>query len=169
MKSKSLSHIITTFAAAILLMISAASCHHVDNKRLPLSAVNIVFWTEGDWVTWGVTGAAQSRRFIRQDRVPANFPYTVSTYTGFGGVLLCTTYAGEPVAYDLACPVECNSQIRVAVTEDMVAECPKCHSTYDIFSLYGHPLSGPAATDGFGLQLYRVGPGPSGEAYVVTR
>lgn len=152
---------------AVALAAATASCHHIDNKRLPASAVNIVFWTQADWVTWGVSGAAQYRYFVRQTGVPQGYPYTVSTYTGFGGVLLCTSYAGEPLAYDLACPVECNSSVRVAINADMVAECPKCHSTYDVFSLMGNALSGPAARDGYGLQVYRVAPGPKGEFMVV--
>ena len=32
------------------------------------------------------------------------------TYTGFGGILLVTDMSGSPLAYDLACPVECTPQ-----------------------------------------------------------
>lgn len=163
-----LSRTILIIAAAVVTAAAICSCHHVDNKRLPAMRVNLVFWSQADWVTYGVPGAADYRRFIREERVPSNFPYNETTYTGFGGVLLCNDYFGNPIAYDLACPVECNAKIRVFVNDDMRAECPKCHSTYEIFESAGHPVSGPAARDGYGLQAYWVGPGRTGEFMVVS-
>lgn len=145
-----------------------AGCHHIDSKRLPVARVNIVFWTQADWVTYGVAGAAAHKRFIKELREPAGFPYTAATYTGFGGVLLCTGYNGEPLAYDLACPVECKSTTRVFINSDLLAECPDCHSKYDVFGLRGGPVSGPAARDGFGLQIYHVGAGLQGEYLIVS-
>lgn len=168
MKHRASGHKASAAAAAIITAAALCSCHHVDNKRLPLTRVNIVFLSQADWVTYGVSGAGQHKRFIREERVPAGFPYLVTTYTGFGGVLLCTDYYGNPVAYDLACPVECRSDIRVAVNEDNLAECPRCHSTYDIFAMSGNSVGGPAARDGYGLQIYYVGPGHSGEYRVVS-
>jgi len=163
-----LSRTYTRIAAAVITAAALCSCHHVDNKRLPVTQVNIEFRTQADWVTYGVPGAADHRRFIRQERIPANFPYTVSTYTGFGGVLLCNTFLGEPVAYDLACPVECNSTVRVAINDDLLAECPRCHSTYNVFEGMGNSVGGPAARDGYGLQIYHCGPGRAGEFMVVS-
>lgn len=153
---------------ALCAAVAICSCHHIDNKRLPVTRVSIVFRTQGEWVTYGVSGAAGHRDFILPLRQPAGFPYTASSYTGFGGVLLCTDYSGNPMAYDLACPVECNANIRVAVNDDLLAECPKCHSLYDVFALQGGAVGGPAARDGFGLQIYRVGPGRGGEFMVVS-
>ncbi len=151
-----------------LLLPILSSCEHIDSKRLPVTRVSIVFWSQADWVTYGVAGAAGHRNFIKELKQPAGFPYTAASYTGFGGVLLCTNYNGEPLAYDLACPVECNSNVRVFINDDLLAECPKCHSTFDVFALGGGPVGGPAANDGFGLQVYRVGAGAQGEYLVVT-
>ena len=73
------------------------------------------------------------------------------------------------MAYDLACPVECRANERVFINEDSEAECPVCHSRYDVFEKLGHPISGPALDDGYGLQVYRVGPGAQGEYMIVSK
>lgn len=144
------------------------SCDKLDNDRIPPSAVRVAFNTAADWELYGVPGAGSYRTFIREERVPANYPYTSLTYTGFGGILLVGAANGDPVAYDLACPVECKYNIRVAVDpETSTAKCPKCHSEYDILTNYGHPRSGEAADRGYGLKVYHVGPGSQGEYMVI--
>lgn len=158
--------LITFFALCLLGVFS--SCHHIDNHRLHVSYVNLTFWTMGEWDLYGVTGAGQYREFNLRDKKPAGYPYTAMSGTGVGGILLCTTWLGVPVAYDMACPVECSSTVKVFVNEDYQAECPKCHSRYDIFEQAGLPISGPAAEDGYGLEVYRVGPGAQGQYMVVT-
>lgn len=152
------------------LAAAATSCDKLDTSRIPSTAVRVVFTTVGDWDTYGVPGALDTRRFIKADRVPANFPYTALTYTGFGGVLLVGDINGDPRAYDLACPVECKYNVRIEVdTETNTARCPKCGSRYDIFTNYGHPLSGEAAVEGYGLRVYRVGVGSQGEYMVISQ
>lgn len=161
---RSLRLCVLVVAAALL-----SACHHIDNHRLPVSYVNVSFVSVGEWDVYGVSGAGQHRSFILPDRLPPGFPYTAMSATGLGGILLCTTYMGVPVAYDLACPVECRASVRVFVNDDNEAECPRCHSRYDIFEKLGYPLAGPAADDGFGLEVYRVGPGSRGEYMQITR
>ncbi|MDE6301507.1 MAG: hypothetical protein K2M19_07305 [Muribaculaceae bacterium] len=165
-------NILRRIAEAISALAMAAAlpgCHQIDNHRLPVAYVNLQFWTAADWDIWGVTGAGQHRRFIIQELVPSGFPYPASATTGLGGILLCSTYLGEPVAYDLACPVECRANVRVFINENSEAECPVCHSRYDVFEKLGHPISGPAMEQGYGLEVYRVGPGVRGEYMVVSR
>ena len=143
--------------AALLLV---AGCDRLDNQRIPPAPVNITFATVGDWNVQGIGGALDYKRFIKEQLLPPDYHYSALSATGFGGILLAGDVNGEPVAYDLSCPVECKRDVRIFVdAEAMVAECPKCHSTYDIFSLGGHPLLGQAARDGFGLRRYNVGPG----------
>lgn len=147
---------LVTIAAALF----SVGCDHLDDERIPPAPVNIPFPTVGDWNVLGVGGALDYRRFIKEELVPADYHYSAISATGFGGVLLVCDVNGNPVAYDLSCPVECKRDVRIFVNNDeLVGECPKCHSTYDIFTLGGHPLSGPAAKDGFGLRRYNVGPG----------
>ncbi|MCM1035849.1 MAG: hypothetical protein NC406_00805 [Bacteroides sp.] len=160
--------VVSIIAIAALAAGALASCEHTDNERLPYAPVNITFWTQADWITYGPAGAASHRDFIREKRIPASYPFTADTYTGFGGVMLCTDYNGVPHAYDLACPVECSRDVRVAINSDLLAECPKCHSLYDVFALDGGAVGGPAARDHYGLTVYRTGPGPQGEYLTVT-
>lgn len=155
---------------ALALAVMAVGCHTIDDDRIPPLNVYVNFNTVGDWTEYGVPGAGSYRRFIKQDRIPANYPYSALSATGFGGVLLVGDVHNQPVAYDLACPVECKSNVRIQVNEQALnAECPVCHSTYDIVTNYGYPLSGKAAEKGYGLQRYHVSPGLNGEYMVITR
>lgn len=157
--------------SALVLMSVAmmtAGCDKLDDDRIPPAAVRVAFNTAADWELYGVPGAGSYRYFIKEERIPANFPYTSLTYTGFGGILLVGAANGEAVAYDMACPVECKASVRVAVDhESNTAKCPKCHSEYDILTNYGHPRSGEAANQGYGLKVYNVAPGSQGEYMVI--
>lgn len=166
---KRLRYYLKTLYMLIALSVCASSCHSLDDDRLPAAAVSLTFYTVADWNTYGVGGALDYRRFIKSERIPSNYPYTALNYTGYGGLLLVCDINGNPLVYDLACPVECKYSVRVNVDkESLTAECPVCHSTYDIFSLYGHPLSGTAAERGYGLKRYRIGSGSGGEYMVIT-
>lgn len=138
----------------------AAGCHTINDDRIPPAPVNVPFITEAQWNLCGVAGAMDYNYFIREERVPPNYAYSAASQTGFGGVLLVGSVLGEPLAYDLACPVERSASVRISINaRELVAECPRCGSTYDVFSLGGHPLSGPAADKGYGLRRYHVGRG----------
>lgn len=155
-------------AAAVLL----PGCHKIDHNRLPPAPVHLVFQTVADWNLYGTPGAMDSREFIKTNdmRVPANYPYTALNQTGFGGILICGDVYGAPCAYDLACPVEMKADVRIRVDrETNKGVCDRCGSTYDIFSNYGYPLSGPAAEHGYGLERYYIGAGRNMEYMVVSR
>lgn len=157
-------------AVAIVAAALTTACHRLDTNRIPPAPVQIIFNTVADWNTYGLPGAASYRNFIltSTEKVPSNFPYTAMSYTGYGGILLVDDVNGNILAYDLSCPVECSPTIRIAVNgDDLTAECPKCHSVYDIMSLYGHPRSGPAAERGYGLRRYQASPGLNGRYLVV--
>lgn len=143
--------------AALAFICSTSSCTSIDDERIPPYSVYLSFPTEADWITYGVNGAMTHRSFIKSQRIPANYPYTAMSLTGFGGVLLCSDYVGEYVAYDLACPVECRQDVRIVVDNvEHNAYCPVCGSRYDIFGTHGYPLSGIAHERHYGLQVYRV-------------
>lgn len=151
-------------------MTIAAACDSIDNKRLPAVPVNVPFSSQAMWNTYGVNGALDTRTFIltQRERVPRDFPFAATTSTGFGGILLVCDYYGVPLAYDLACPVEARADVRVQMNSDYLAECPVCHSTYAVFENYGHPMSGLAAKQGYGLQRYQVVDGRT-DYKVITR
>ncbi len=151
-------------AAVCAVLIAVAACDNLDDTRVPAMPVHLVFQSVADWNAWGPGGAVESRRFIMSDteRVPSDYPYTALDRTGFGGLLVLQDVNGQTLVYDLSCPVECKTTVRVKVdVANLTAECPQCHSTYDVFSLYGHPLSGPAAKHGYGLRRYRATQGLS--------
>lgn len=143
----------------LILTFVSGACARIDDDRIPPVNVNVVFTTDGMWNTYGVPGALDYRIFIKSSTnpIPPNFPYSVSTYTGFGGILLVGDLFGNPLAYDLSCPYEVKPDIRVAINPDTHdAACPVCGSTYDVFGGQGRPLSGPSAERGYGLTRYRV-------------
>ncbi|MDE6321981.1 MAG: hypothetical protein K2L93_06740 [Muribaculaceae bacterium] len=159
----------TSFIAIAITALVVGGCDHLDNNRIPVVDVRVPFTTIGDWETYGVSGAYQYRYFIKGERIPSGYPYTQLTFTGFGGVLLCADYMGNPVAYDLACPVECKNNVRIQVDpQTHIARCPVCGSEYEVCTLnYGYPISGPAADYGYRLAVYNVTPGPAGEYRVI--
>ena len=148
------------------------SCDKVDFDRVPPANVRVSFDTEAEWTKYGTPGALDHKEFILDGstRVPADFPWTALTYTGFGGVLLVGDISGAPYAYDLACPVELQRNVRIAVdTETNEAYCAKCGSRYAVYTNYGAPISGEAKKLKRGLRRFNVGPGMNGEYMVVSR
>ncbi|MCH5245933.1 MAG: hypothetical protein J1E84_05675 [Muribaculaceae bacterium] len=154
--------------AILLLGVMSVACGHYE-YRIPPATVYIPFNTVGDWNTHGIAGAYTYKIFVKERQIPANFPYTALSETGFGGVLLTADMHGNFIAYDLACPVEMRRDVRLAVdAEKFVARCDKCGSTFDVFDNYGIPLSGPAHQYDYRLTRYYVGPGGNGE-YMIVR
>ena len=161
-----------------VIAITAGGCDSVDDDRIPAAPVNIVLSDAGTWNTYGVAGYGANRRFILSQgtREPFGFPYSQTSATGFGGVLLIsgmdpfTATTDTPLAYDLACPVERKSDVRVEIESDMYeAVCPICGSHYDVTMGGGSPLSGPAATGNtkYGLKRYRCIPSGNG-GFIIT-
>ncbi len=153
-------------ALAVLLAVPALTgCKGIVDDRIPSLPVTINLSDPGMWNTYGVSGFGIYRYFILGYglREPAGFPYTQATYTGFGGVLLIggmnplTTETNVPLAYDLACPVERDPQVRVFIDiESFEAVCPQCGSHYDVTMAGGAPTSGPAIEGArpYGLRRY---------------
>lgn len=160
---------------AFLMALGATACHGVDDDRIPLMPVSINLRDAGMWNAYGVAGTGLHREFILQEREPAGFPYVQGSATGFGGVLLVsgmdpfTTDTNVPLAYDLACPVERQPDVRVFISDDNLdAVCPDCGSHYNAVTGGGAPLSGPAATGEhkYGLRRYRCLPSGYGGYYI---
>lgn len=162
---------------AALALIAAGGCHSVDDDSIPAMPVNINLSDAGLWNTYGVAGFGLYRYFIPRLNEPQGYRYTANTATGFGGVLLIggmdpfTTETNVPLAYDLACPVECNPDTRVVVDNSTFeAVCPECGSRYNVTMQGGSPISGPAATGSRKLGLSRYSClRTSGGGYIITR
>ena len=95
----------------LLITIIATSCDGGDRDRIPAAAVRVEFANQAMWDQYGVSGSFIHRRFILNQKIPAGFPYTLSSATGYGGLMLITNEHGVPYVYDLCCPVEINSNI----------------------------------------------------------
>ena len=148
--------------AALLLLVAASGCDHIDNKTLPSYTVRIDLGSYALWNTYGVSGMGDYRIFNRDKRIPANFPYNVNTFTGFGGVLVMMGMDG-PMAYDLACPVEVSQDIVLSISaENFEAVCPRCNSHFDPLMNAGGPVSGVAIKNKVGMRQYRVTPSNGG-------
>jgi hypothetical protein len=140
----------------------ASSCDHIDNKTIPQFTVRIDLGGYAMWNTYGVSGVGDYRIFNRMKGIPANFPYNVNTFTGYGGVLLMMGIDG-PMAYDLSCPVEISQEIVLSIDNDnFEAVCPKCGSRYNPLSGAGGPISGVAINNKVGMRSYRVTPNNGG-------
>lgn len=154
---------------ALIVVALMPCCKHVSDE-IPPAGVWIVFPFEHDWRTYGVTAPLQHQEFILSERLPENFPYTASSLTGYGGVMLVGDINGNPAAYDMACPVEKKSDVRIVYDEDRNdAFCRKCDSRFSVINNYGMPTSGPAANpdDVRKLRTYSIQAGPNGEYRVI--
>jgi len=151
---------------ALLLGLMSASCEHIDNKTVPNFSVRIDLGGYALWNTYGVNGMGDYRIFNRDKHLPANFPYNVNTYTGYGGVLLIMGMEA-PLAYDLSCPVEVSQDVILSIdAEKLEAVCPRCNSRFDPLMGAGGPVSGVAINNKVGMRQYRVLPSNGG--YVIT-
>lgn len=171
--TKSLCNICLLILASVLF----PACNTVDDDRIPAVPVSINLSTPDLWTTYGVSGYGSYRLFVRELGEPRNFAYTASTATGYGGVLLIsgvnpfTLEAGVPMAYDLACPVERQSDIRVRMeTDGMIsfAVCPECGSHYDVVERGGAATSGPALSERYGLTRYECRPTVYGGYLIIS-
>lgn len=169
---------ILLLGAICLASLLPVSCRSVDDDRIPSLAVNVNIADAALWNTYGVAGFGISRQFIISStlRIPSGFPFTMQSATGFGGILLIggmdpfTNATDTPLAYDLACPVECRQDVRVEIEGDLFqAVCPSCGSRYDVTMQGGSPVSGPAAEGKhkLGLRRYQCLPTATG-GYIIT-
>ncbi len=141
----------------VIALISLSACENIDNRSLKGFRVDINLRMKSVWDTYGCPGMGTWQYFNYPKRIPSNFPYSATSYTGLGGVILFYTTSGL-VAYEAACPVEQKADIYVHIDPDSRYEavCPKCRSHYDAFGGTGSPLSGEAVTRKVGLNRYSI-------------
>lgn len=138
--------------SVILMDCLFVACNKVDDDRIPSLPVNINLGDAGLWNRYGVHGFGIYKYFIPLLGEPQGFNYTVSTAAGYGGVLLIggmdpyNVNTEAVLAYDLACPIECKPDIRIAIDNTTFeAICPECGSHYDVTMGGGVPVSGVAS------------------------
>lgn len=69
-------------------------------------------------------------------------PRLVSDRIGFGGVLVYSDFYGDFHAFDLACPYEAQTSVKVRPDSLGRAICPQCGEVYDISLGTGIPTQG---------------------------
>ncbi len=75
-------------------------------------------------------------------------------YIGYGGILLFHDFNDEISAFDLACPHEAESTVRVdSLADGGIVTCRKCLTSYDVSFGIGNPIKGVSQ---FGLRRYKV-------------
>ena len=81
-------------------------------------------------------------------------PQTASDRLGYGGLLLVRGFDDQYYAYDLACPVECRTDVRVGQPSEVLeVVCPQCGESYQLGFGLGTPSTG---ISGEGLRRYSV-------------
>ena len=138
-------------------MILCWGCSDVDDERVPLTSVRIeVTLAQQQNREYWANVPANFVTFLKPN-IPYGFPYTVSSTTGYGGVLQVCGFDNQLYAFDLSCPFEHSPNIRIDINEiDLNAFCKECGSTYDVFYGSGAPISGPAAKKGYSLRKYNI-------------
>ena len=155
-----------TAIAAMVILVAGSGCDHIDNKTVPNFSVHIDLGNYALWGVYGVNGMGDYRIFNRDKHLPANFPFNVSTFTGYGGVLLMMGI-DSPMAYDLSCPVEISQDITLSIdTKYFEAVCPRCGSRFNPLTGAGGPVSGVAINNKVGMRQYRVLPSNGG--YIIV-
>lgn len=71
-------------------------------------------------------------------------PVKATDRVGFGGILVYSGFDGNYYAFDLACPHEADSKIKIKANDLGQAVCETCGSVYDISYGVGNPVSGPS-------------------------
>lgn len=154
-----------------LFIYGFSSCGKEEPKyTIPASSVNFIINTsflDNHLSSGGNIGIyLRSKDKSEYDKLITNIK-SVKTYQGDGrsgnprlgysGLMIINTGAilGETpyAAFDLCCPNEKRENVRVVPTNDGTAECPHCHSTFDIMLGSGRPISGVASEN---LQSYYV-------------
>ena len=77
---------------------------------------------------------------------------------GLGGLIVGTSHMGEPLCYDLACPICDRADRRLTLTDNGYAQCGKCHVSFDLNN-YGAIEQVPQGADlptRRGLYRYRI-------------
>lgn len=83
---------------------------------------------------------------------------------GYGGILVYVGFDGEYYAFDMSCPYEVKTDVRVYPNGIGQAVCEKCGSVYDIGYGNGFPSSGPSKE---ALKRYKVM--ASGDVLYISR
>ncbi len=159
----------TIVTLMLVVAMVCGGCERLDDDRV-YGPCRIDLSLLASWTVYGVTGLGMYRYFIKDRHIPSNYPYTATTYTGMGGVLLMDVGIGavQPMAFEMACPYERKKSVLVEVdANSLEVVCPQCGSRFDVIAGHGQAVDGPAYREHMGLHRYKVVASNSG-GYLIT-
>ena len=130
----------------IALLLFVAGCDDVNNSSIPNYEVNLQLNLTTTYPTFR---NSVNQFLLFKTRVKE------SDRVGYGGVFVCTGLDGNYYAFDMACPYEAKSTVRVYPSSSGLPEvvCEKCGTVFDVSYGVGYPASGLAKE---GLKRYRT-------------
>ena len=137
------------------LTLLGLSCEKVDRYRIPASPVSLELDLLTNATTLVTIGNAV-RYHTPKPLMPADFPFTITSRTGYGGLLVIHGFDDIMYAFDLSCPVEASPDIRLTIDNTLTATCPSCESQFDTGYGIGNPIKGVAFDKKYPLQRYTV-------------
>ena len=162
-------HLLRTLAVVLAVAMAGNGCTKIEDDNA-FGSCRIDLTILANWTIYGVNGLGTYRYFIKDRRLPANFPYTATTYTGLGGVLLMDVGVGatQPAAYEMSCPYEHKKSVVVSIDDaNLEAVCPECKSRFNVLMGNGIAIDGPAYKKHMGMHRYRVSPASTG-GYLIS-
>ncbi len=120
---------------ALLINLSITSCNDNYISSIPDFPVNLVLNLTTTYPTFK-NSYNKSMIFTK--------PITAVDRVGFGGILVYTGFDGEYYAFDMSCPYEHQTNVRVYPNGLGQAVCEGCGSVFDIGYGIGNPSSGKA-------------------------
>jgi nitrite reductase/ring-hydroxylating ferredoxin subunit len=94
--------------------------------------------------------------FDKNAQIPADFPYSKSDATGVAGIVIINgdTYIS---AYDIACPIEHDANVKLSFDDYGIATCNQCGSKFTLFNgEAAAPIAGVAYDKSIGMHRYTV-------------
>lgn len=116
-----------------MLALTIFSCTKQEKSNLPYARVN--FTVDLRYEDSDLVGSTKSKVFTEARKAGER--------VGLSGILVTCGFDNTYYAYELCCPYEAKTHIRIEPTEDGTAVCPECKTVYDTGFGNGVPLEGP--------------------------
>ena len=129
--SRTISHIL----CLLLPVVAACSTEEMDSS-IPNSKVYLKT-TLDDYTRLHTAGAFRTYE-------PGQGIYATNTALGYAGIAIFRDFDGKIHACDLACPVEHDRNVKIALTSSLMATCATCGSQFNLQWGTCAPVAGPA-------------------------
>jgi hypothetical protein len=149
--------ILCLLAITLIPLLSSCGSDEPDSSVKEFPSVPVaLYFNYTKWLTCGVPNGFSIKIYDKDAQLPDNYPYSNNDATGVGGIAIVNGYS-YITAYDVACPIECDANVKVSIDEYGIATCNKCGSKFNL--LNGDvpvPIEGVAKDKLIGMHKYRV-------------